>query len=110
MSPSKTISIETAEPAAPDLAGVDVVTLLQALSDPVRLAMVRQLWGCDDGELACGRIEVPVTKSTATHHLKILCRAGLTAERSEGTRKFIRLRRDELDRRFPGLLESVLRA
>jgi DNA-binding transcriptional ArsR family regulator len=106
MSRTKTISSETASP--PDLDGVDVITLLQALSDPVRLAMVRQLAGCP--ELSCGQIEVPVTKSTATHHLKILCRAGVTAEREEGTRKFVRLRRDEIDQRFPGLLASVLAA
>jgi DNA-binding transcriptional ArsR family regulator len=96
---------------APDLATIDVVTVLQALSDPVRLEMVRQLAGCDgDGELTCGHIVVPVTKSTATHHLKALARAGITAEREEGTRKYVRLRRGELDARFPGLLESVLRA
>jgi DNA-binding transcriptional ArsR family regulator len=109
MSRSKIISTETAH--APDLDSVDVITLLQALSDPVRLAMVRQLAGCGaGGELACGQIEVPVTKSTATHHLKILVRAGVTAEREEGTRKFVRLRREELDQRFPGLIESVLSA
>jgi DNA-binding transcriptional ArsR family regulator len=109
MSSSKTISTETAE--LPDLAEIDVVTLLQALSDPVRLAMVRQLACCDgSGEMSCGTIEVPVSKSTATHHLKVLCGAGVTAERAEGTRKFIRLRRAELDQRFPGLLDSVLAA
>jgi DNA-binding transcriptional ArsR family regulator len=94
----------------PDLATIDVVTVLQALSDPVRLEMVRQLADCGGGELSCGHIAVPVTKSTATHHLKALCRAGITAEREEGTRKYIRLRRGELETRFPGLLESVLRA
>jgi DNA-binding transcriptional ArsR family regulator len=87
----------------------DVVLVLQALADPVRLEMVRQLAGCT-GELACGQIEVPVTKSTSTHHLKVLSRAGITAEREEGTRKFIRLRHDELERRYPGLLHSVLHA
>jgi DNA-binding transcriptional ArsR family regulator len=98
-------------PDLPDLATIDVVTVLQALSDPVRLEMVRQLAGCGgDGELTCGHIAVPVTKSTATHHLKALCRAGITAEREEGTRKYVRLRRDELEARFPGLLESVLSA
>jgi DNA-binding transcriptional ArsR family regulator len=108
MSPAKTISSETTE--APDLATIDVVTVLQALSDPVRLEMVRQLAGCGEGgELSCGKIEVPVSKSTATHHLKVLTRAGITADREEGTRKFIHLRRDELDERFPGLLASVLR-
>jgi DNA-binding transcriptional ArsR family regulator len=96
---------------APDLAAVDVLTVLQALSDPVRLEIVRQLAGCGaPGELKCGRIELPVTKSTASHHLKTLVRAGLTSEREEGTSKFIRLRRDELDARFPGLLDSVLQA
>jgi DNA-binding transcriptional ArsR family regulator len=97
---------------SPDLAGVDVVTVLQALADPVRLEIVRQLAGCEagaHGELSCGQIEVPVGKSTASHHLKALCAAGITAEREEGTRKYIRLRREELDRRFPGLLELVLR-
>ena len=108
MSRTKTISAETTE--APDLASIDVVTVLHALSDPVRLEMVRQLASCGaGGELSCGKIEVPVTKSTATHHLKVLGRAGITADREEGTRKFVHLRRAELDRRFPGLLDSVLR-
>jgi DNA-binding transcriptional ArsR family regulator len=108
MSHSKTISPETVQ--APDLSAIDVVTALHALSDPVRLEMVRQLAGCgEEGEMSCGQIVVPVTKSTATHHLKVLCRAGLTAERVEGTRKFVRLRRADFDLRFPGLLDSVLR-
>jgi DNA-binding transcriptional ArsR family regulator len=95
----------------PDLADVGVLTVLQALSDPVRLEIVRQLACCGEvGELSCGRIELPVTKATASHHLKTLTCAGITAEREVGTRKYISLRRDELDRRLPGLLESVLRA
>jgi DNA-binding transcriptional ArsR family regulator len=95
----------------PDLATIDVLTVLQALSDPVRLEMVRQLAGCGaTGELTCGQIELPVTKSTASHHLKILSGAGIIAHREEGTRKYIHLRSAELDRRFPGLIESVLRA
>ena len=82
--------------------------MLQALADPVRLDMVRQLADCES-ELSCGQIQVPVTKSTATHHLKVLTRAGITAEREEGTRKYVRLRYSELEQRFPGLLESLLR-
>ncbi len=95
---------------APALASVSLVTVLEALSDPVRLQIVRQLAGCGAGELSCGQIELPVTKSTASHHLKTLTTSGITAEREAGTRKFIRLRREELDARFPGLLESILRA
>jgi len=96
---------------APDLDAVDGVTVLQALSDPVRLEIVRQLAGCDDaGELKCGDISVPVKKSTASHHFKTLLGAGIIAEREAGRCKYFQLRRAELDRRFPGLLESVLRA
>jgi DNA-binding transcriptional ArsR family regulator len=96
----------------PDLAEIDVLTVLQALGDPVRLEIVRQLADCEcsTGELPCGQIELPVGKSTASHHLKALSAAGITTEREEGTRKYIRLRREELDRRFPGLVELVLRS
>ena len=85
--------------------------MLQALSDPVRLDIVRQLSDCGPGgEMTCGQIEVPVGKSTASHHLKILAAAGIIADREQGTRKYVHLRRAELEERFPGLLESVLRA
>jgi DNA-binding transcriptional ArsR family regulator len=96
---------------APDLSEIDLVTVLQALADPVRLEIVRQLAECRDGDgLSCGQIEVPVTKSTASHHLKSLACAGITAEREDGRRKFVRLRRSELEARFPGLVEMLLRA
>ena len=89
----------------------DVVTVLQALSDPVRLEIVRQLADCGSaGEMTCGQIQVPVGKSTASHHLKILAAAGITADREAGTRKYVHLQRDALEERFPGLLDSVLRA
>jgi DNA-binding transcriptional ArsR family regulator len=87
------------------------MTVLQALADPVRLEIVRQLAGCSaPGELSCSAIQVPVTKSTASHHFRTLLDAGLIAERGEGTRKYLHLRRDELNERFPGLIESVLHA
>ena len=109
MNPTTSASRDTT--TAPDLASIGVLTVLQALSDPVRLQIVRQLAGCGaTGELKCGQIELPVTKSTASHHLKTLANAGITAEREEGTRKYIRLRQAELDQRFPGLIASVLRA
>jgi DNA-binding transcriptional ArsR family regulator len=97
-----------------DLDTVDGMRVLHALSDPVRLEIVRQLAGCSgssaSSELKCGQIELSVTKSTASHHLKILYEAGMLASREQGTSKYVRLRRDELDERFPGLLDSVLRA
>jgi DNA-binding transcriptional ArsR family regulator len=92
-----------------DLSTIDTVTVLQALADPVRLEIVRQLAGCGAGELSCGQIELPVGKSTTSHHLKALTSAGIVAEREVGTRKYMSLRRAELDRHFPGLIELVLR-
>jgi DNA-binding transcriptional ArsR family regulator len=97
--------------ALPDLNEIDILTVLEALADPVRLQIVRRLAVCTPGEgLPCGQIELPVSKSTASHHLKTLLGAGVTREREEGTRKFVSLRRGELDARFPGLLDSVLSA
>jgi DNA-binding transcriptional ArsR family regulator len=91
-----------------DLDGVEV---LQALADPIRLEIVRQLAACPEGsELTCGSISLSVTKSTASHHFRTLLDAGVIAERCQGTRKFLHLRRDELETSFPGLIDSVLRA
>jgi DNA-binding transcriptional ArsR family regulator len=83
--------------------------VLHALSDPVRLRMVRAL-AERGGEVACGRVPVPVSKSTSTHHFKVLREAGVVAQRDEGTTRLTALRRADLDARFPGLLDSVLAA
>jgi DNA-binding transcriptional ArsR family regulator len=94
----------------PDVGEIDIATVLQALADPVRLAIVHQLAGCGAaGELSCGGLDLPVTKSTGSHHIKVLASAGVIAEREEGTRKYLQLRRADLERRFPGLIDSVLR-
>ena len=97
---SSTQSIEAVEVA-------DMPALLQALSDPVRLEIVRQL-AASKGELTCGQLDLPVGKSTCSHHLKALSCAGVIVEREEGVRKYLRLRSSELDSRYPGLLKSVL--
>jgi DNA-binding transcriptional ArsR family regulator len=90
---------------------LDGMRIIQALADPVRLEIVRQLAGCPSaGELTCGSVSLPVSKSTASHHFKTLLDAGVIAERSQGTRKYLHLRREELDRQCPGLIDSVLRA
>jgi DNA-binding transcriptional ArsR family regulator len=80
--------------------------VLNALSDPVRLGIVESLR--DGDELSCGALDVPVSKSTLSHHLKVLRDAGLTSTRAEGVHRFVSLRRDDLELRFPGLLDCVL--
>lgn len=93
-------------PAVEDL---DLVEVLQALGDPVRLQMVRFLAEAD-GPVACLEIPVTVSKSTGSHHRRVLREAGIVWVHVEGTRKYPTLRRDDLEARFPGLLDSVLRA
>jgi DNA-binding transcriptional ArsR family regulator len=91
------------QPATEDL---DLTTVLQALGDPVRLQIVRVL--AADGERACGTVELGVSKATRSHHLKTLREAGVTLTRIEGTHRYVSLRHDDLEARFPGLLDAVL--
>jgi DNA-binding transcriptional ArsR family regulator len=94
--------------AAPELEEIELERVLHALSDPVRLRIVAALAG--GGELSCGSFDVPVTKSTCTHHFRVLREAGLISQRRVGTARLNELRRDELDSRFPGLLDTILQA
>ena len=87
---------------------IELSRVLHALSDPVRLKIVRSL--AEEGECSMGQIELPVTKSTCTHHFKVLREAGVLAQRQAGTARMNTLRREDLDARFPGLLDTVLRA
>lgn len=61
-------------------------------------------------EQCCSDLDVPLSKSTLSHHLKVLREAGVTTTRVEGTRRLMSLRRDDLELRFPGLLDAVLSA
>jgi len=87
----------------------DLVAVLHAIGDPVRLGIVRQLADSATGEVSCGQVDVPVARSTASYHFRVLVSAGVMAEREDGRRKYLRLRRSELDEQFPGLLDAVLR-
>jgi DNA-binding transcriptional ArsR family regulator len=93
----------------PETDEIELTEVLHALSDPMRLRLVRELYD-DGGERSCGSFDLPIAKSTLTHHWRVLRDAGVVAAREEGTRKFHSLRRDDLDRRFPGLLASVVGA
>jgi DNA-binding transcriptional ArsR family regulator len=87
---------------------LELAAVLHALSDPVRLEIAATLAG--GGERACGTLAAPVADSTRSHHLRVLREAGITATRREGTKRLVSLRRDDLEARFPGLLDAVLAA
>lgn len=91
----------------PDLSEVELATVLHALSDPQRLRIVREL-AASEAPLACGSFALDISKSTRTHHFRVLREAGLIEQRREGTKKLGTLRRAEVDARFPGLLDAVL--
>ncbi|MFJ4693259.1 ArsR/SmtB family transcription factor [Streptomyces sp. NPDC088766] len=83
--------------------------VLHALSDQMRLRIVREL-AADGDELSCSHFDLPVTKSTTTHHFRVLREAGVLRQVYRGTAKMNGLRKDELDDLFPGLLDAVLDA
>ncbi|MFF8421750.1 ArsR/SmtB family transcription factor [Streptomyces sp. NPDC015680] len=83
--------------------------VLHALSDPMRLRIVREL-AAAEAELSCSCFELPVSKSTSTHHFRVLRESGIVQQIYRGTAKMNGLRRDDLEALFPGLLDSVLDA
>ena len=97
------------EPAADDF---QLPRILAALADQHRLATVRYVAG--SGESCCADIiaeaGLAITKSTFSHHLRILREAGVLTKRIQGTRGYTRLRKDDLDQRFPGLMDSIIAA
>ena len=95
--------------AQPDRSEIELAAVLHALSDPVRLRIVAALAVAGE-EPSCGSFDLPVTKSTCTHHFKVLREAGVIQQRQRGTARLNALRREDLDARFPGLLDSVLSA
>jgi DNA-binding transcriptional ArsR family regulator len=101
------VSYDGSQLAPRPVAGI--TELLQALADPVRLDVVRDL-ADSPGPRPCGSLVTAVTKSTLSHHLRVLREAGIIEMRVDGTRKLTSLRRAELEAACPGLLDSILRA
>ncbi len=80
--------------------------VLYALSDPVRMEIVRCLAGV--AEASCGELDGGRPKSTMSHHFRVLRDSGLVQTRNVGTTHMNSLRFEELNARFPGLLQSIL--
>jgi DNA-binding transcriptional ArsR family regulator len=93
----------------PDVAAFDLATIMRTLGDPLRLDIVRLL--ADDRELPCGELAdlLGLPDSTSSYHLRLLREAGVTRTRAVGTQRLISLRRDDLEARFPGLVDVLTR-
>ncbi|BAT52606.1 Transcriptional Regulator, ArsR family [Nostoc sp. NIES-3756] len=92
----------------PDRKDILLPGVLYALGDPVRLEIVRLL--ATKGEQCCADFDFAIAKSTMSNHFKILRESGVVMTRKEGTQHINRLRCEDLEVLFPGLLEAVLRS
>ena len=92
----------------PPIEEVALEHVFQALSDPVRLEIVRQLASVPEAN--CNALTAGRPKSSMSHHFRVLREAGLVRTRTQGTAHANALRRVELDQRFPGLIAALLGA
>jgi DNA-binding transcriptional ArsR family regulator len=93
----------------PATSALDLATIMRTLGDPSRLEIVRLL--ADGRPRLCGELStaVGIPTSTGSYHLRLLRQAGLTRSRADGTQRLISLRREDLDERFPGLVDVLTR-
>ncbi|MER9616581.1 helix-turn-helix transcriptional regulator [Mesorhizobium sp. M0207] len=94
----------------PTVDQISLPNVLAVLGDPTRLAIVRYLASKEGVPLNCSRFLDLCSKTNLSYHLAKLREAGVTRTEAVGTSRLITLRRDDLDRRFPGLLDSVIAA
>ena len=91
----------------PAMRDVSLAAVLQALSDPCRLAIVQRLLQSRGRALACNEVELDVSKATRSHHFEVLRSSGIIQTKVAGTRCMTSLRKTELNQRFPGLLKLI---
>ncbi|WP_043663450.1 ArsR/SmtB family transcription factor [Nocardia vulneris] len=94
----------------PEADALDLGAVFRALADEHRRAVMTELAADrSDSERGCNSFDLPISKQTQTHHFRVLREAGLIDEIDYGNRKGIRLRRADVEKRFPGLL-ALLKA
>ncbi|MFJ6619184.1 ArsR/SmtB family transcription factor [Kitasatospora sp. NPDC091335] len=92
----------------PSTEEMDLRTVLNALADPLRYGVISALLREAEGAArTCASFDLPVSKSTLTHHFRVMREAGLIRQVDRGNSRAATLRREELDRRFPGLLDLL---
>jgi len=86
---------------------LELHAVMQALSDPCRMSIVRQLLQSKGRALACNEVNLDVVKATRSHHFEVLRAGGYIFTQMEGTKCMTSARQAELNKRFPGLLKLV---
>jgi len=100
--------INTKEIRQPSRDEISLPKVLHALSDPVRLEIVIKI--ARAGRIACGAFDIPMPKSTLSHHFKVLRESGVVASSREGNVLINSIRFDDLEARFPGVISAVIAA
>lgn len=93
----------------PSIDQIELTDIMYALSDPTRLEIVARLANAGR-KMTCGEFDLNRPKSSMSHHFKILRAAGLVETLIEGTEHMNALRINEIEQKFPGVLQSVLQA
>ena len=91
----------------PNLNEIELHQVLYALGDFSRLHIVKNLYL--NGALPCKEASCPnMSKSTISHHFKILREAGILHCDKVGVSHMNSVRSAELNEKFPGLLDTVI--
>jgi DNA-binding transcriptional ArsR family regulator len=90
---------------------ITLAGVLGALSDPMRLMIVRKLLESPDGSLSCSAAApcAQMAKSTLSHHFRVLRDSGLIRTTKQGVENLNCVRWDEVNARFPGLLKAIMK-
>lgn len=83
--------------------------VLYALSDPIRRKIIQKLLKCDEKGMSCNKACDELSPSTISFHYKVLRESGLILSKKEGVKVINSLRLDEMNKRFPGLIENILK-
>jgi DNA-binding transcriptional ArsR family regulator len=82
--------------------------VLAALGDETRLAILGLLARHGQEPMTCSQFLHLGSKTGLSYHIAKMREAGLVQVQPEGTRRLVSLRKDDLDRRFPGFLDSLV--
>jgi len=102
--------MDAGELVHPGVEELEVGPILLALADENRRRVVAELSARPDDERLCASFDLPLSKSSRTRHWRVLREAGLVYQRNAGNGLYMRLRKEDLERRFPGLIQAVVAA
>ncbi|MGF7237901.1 MAG: ArsR/SmtB family transcription factor [Frankia sp.] len=95
----------------PSIDSFDLTVILNALADPGRRALMTALYHCPepiDCAVLAEKADLGLSGPTISHHYRVLREAGLTRTIADGRTRIVRVRRQDMEARFPGLLPAIL--